>query len=215
MIGWTIQAALHLLRISRRRGRQATSHSGSGSGALVQEVLLHSDSLKFALFLSNLVFVYRSSSCVLRRLTGKVAGEDCAIRAVSGFLSGLSMSLFPSTQIALHTFWKTMFNVYFASAYGRSPAGQSLIDLLFVMADSFLINCMVMEPWSVAPSYMRLIDSFTGGCLQRFNVVTMFLLGHRDNSFRYGKRLPDLQAEHVSRTYMETIASWGLEQRDD
>ena len=201
MIGWTIQVSLNLFK---KRKRALSSGS-----ALVQEVLFHADSFKFALFLSNLSLIYRSSSCALHRFK-RPAGDDSVSRMISGFLSGLSMFFYPSTQIALHTFWKTMFTMYFMK-FGHTRGSQLTVDTLFCIMDSLLLNTMVMEPQFLPPSFLRVIDSFTGSYLTKFNVVSIFKLGGRDNRFRYGNKLPELNADHVSRTYMETVGSWGLE----
>ena len=203
MIGWAIQVSFTLFRRRRSAFRSST--------ALLHEILLHSDSIKFALFLSNLVLVYRSTSCAMRRWSGRV--DDARQRMISGFVSGLSMAMYPSTQIALHTFWKSVFTAYL-QRFAGSRVAQLAMDTLFVASDSFLINCMVMEPHFVARSYLRLVDSFTGSYLTRFNIITNYLLGGRDNGFRYGTRIPDLNADHVSKKYMETIGSWSLELQD-
>lgn len=203
MIGWTIQVSLNLLK--KRK------HAFSSGLALLNEVLLHEDSFKFALFLSNLMLVYRSSSCALRRLTTRV--DESVNMMISGFLSGFSMSFFPSTQIALHTFWKTMFTMYFMR-FGYTSRSQSVLDNVFLVMNSFMIHCMVMESRFVPRSYLRLIDSFTGSCLTKFNIVTICMLAGRDNTFRYGDQFPQLNADYVSKKYMETIGCWSLERHD-
>lgn len=203
IIGWTIQLSLNLLKKRRIAFRSRQT--------FLQEVLLNQDSLSFALFLSNLVLIFRSSSCLLRRLTQR--SDHPVNRMISGFLSGFSILWFPSTQITLHAFWKTVFTGYYKS-FGKTPASESFMYTFFVVADSFLINCMVMEPRFVPRSYMRLVDSFTGSYLARFNVITMNMLGEADSGFRYGNKLPDLHADHLSKRYLQTIGCWSLEARE-
>lgn len=204
-IGSAIQLCLNLLK------KRKTAFASRD--AFAHQILLQPDSLKFALFLSNLVLVYRSSACLLTRLTGSPDPRPLH-RMISGFLSGCSMLWYPSPQICLHTFWKTVFTMFLASGFGKSSAGQAALYAYFVFADSFLISCSVMEPRFVPRSYLRLIDSFTGSYLTRFNVASISNLSGNDNEIRYGKHFPDLDADHVSRQYMQTIACWSLERRE-
>jgi hypothetical protein len=220
MIGWTIQVSLNLLK-GVRRGRsnsllmtRKTSISDtsiiSSSPSLLSHLVLNPSSLKFSFFLSSLVFVYRFSSCFLRRLTGRE--DDPWNEAMAGFSGGfVSMwTFYPSTQISLYTFWKTVFTLYWMM-FGDKQHAQRTMDSIFYLSDSFLINCMVMEPHFVAKSYLGFIDSITGKTLTKFNVISHYLLTHRLQPERYGTQIPNLQVEHLSDKYLESAGSWLLE----
>lgn len=209
MIGWTIQVSLNLLR-RRKQGSSASSASGktNSTAAFWQQILLDVDSFKFGLFLSNQVLLFRYSNGLLNHFT---VHHSSLNHMISGFMSGLSMFFYPSVEISLYTFWKTAFTMY-AMRFGDSKYAQTVLDLIFFTADSFIINCMVMEPEYVPKSYSRFTDSVTASYLTKFNIVSHYLLKERELSSRYGTRFPDLQVDHCSKKYIETIGSWSLEQ---
>jgi len=217
IIGWAIQVPLNLLkegnRISSPSLKSAeTNTRRNNSLRNVVNFILNPSSLNFSFFLSSLVLVYRSSSCLLRRMTGKQ--DDALNEAISSFTGAfVSMyTFYPSTQISLYIFWKTVFTMYWMR-FGHDKHAQLVMDAFFYFADSFLINCMVMEPHLVAPSYLRFIDSITGRYLTHFNVISHFLLTDRISIKRYGTQIPVLEIEHLSRKYLETAGSWALEQQ--
>ena len=203
-IGWMIQTSLNLFKARRLKSQQKSFSD------FMMNLLLDSSSLKFPLFLSSLVGVYRSVSCFLRQTTGKES--DAVNEAIAGFSGGfLSMwTFYPSTQISLYTFWKTMFTMYFMK-FGRYKYAQTTLDGFFFLADSFLINCMVMEPYFVAKNYLNFIDSITGKYLTKFNIISHYLLTDRLNPERYGTEIPTLQAEYLSKRYLESAGSWLLD----
>lgn len=203
-IGWLIQSALYLIRI-----RKDTSENGLLG--LLSKLLMNTRAINFALFLGNLVTVYRCTWALLLRY-------DCRSSSlprhalISGLLAGLaSSSFFPSNQLSLYAFWKVLFTLYSVSQVSKSRGGRIFVDALFYLSDSFLINCMVMEPQYIARSYLRFIDSITGSYLTKFNIVSYNLLSGRVNSFRYGDTIAPLNADHASRKYLESAGTWLLQ----
>lgn len=192
-IGYAMQLSLNLMR-----GR-------------ISSPLLYSN-FKLPLFLSSLVMSYRVTSVLFQKLTRKETNS--MNEAAAGFIAGLvSMgSFYPSTQISLYTFWKTAFTLYWMKFGKHRQHAQTILDAIFFFADSFLINCMVMEPHYVPRSYLKFIDSITGSYLRQFNIISHYLLTERTQYARYGDSLPqNLDVSYLSPKYLELTASWALE----
>ena len=133
---------------------------------------------------------------------------------VSGFLSSFLSSylLYDSNQITLYCSWKTAFTMYWYLLANHSN-GQKIMDYIFFISDSFLINCMIMEPQFIADSYLRFVDSITGNMLKKPNIICYQQLTQRVNERRYGSIIPTLNADHASQKYLALTGVWSLENK--
>lgn len=133
---------------------------------------------------------------------------------ISGFFSSfLSSYLFyDSNQITLYCSWKTAFTIYWY-LLANHPNGQKIMDYIFFISDSFLINCMIMEPQFIANSYLRFVDSITGNMLKKPNIICYQQLTQRVNERRYGSIIPTLNADHASQKYLALTGVWSLENK--
>lgn len=195
LVGWLGQAALAALK-----------HKSLDPRVLIAD----ENALRFGLFLGGMASAFRACRCAMRRLTGR---DDESQALVSGFTSALALGLYPSTQIALYTFWKTMYTLYWLRFGHAKKQAQLFLDATFFVLDSILINCTIMEPQYVARSYLKFVSSVTDGHLRTVNVALYNQLTGRTNEWYYGDKVQNLCADHCSKRYLETTASWLLENK--
>ncbi|KAI1299235.1 putative transmembrane protein [Halotydeus destructor] len=191
LVGWLGQVGLTLLK--KRRD--------------LWSLLLDRNALKLGVFLGGMSLVFRGSQCTLRTATGTNGAENSLL---SGLLAGLAgSSVYPSTQIALYCFWKTVYTLYWAHFQGSHRA-QQFVDLIFFICDSILINCTIMEPQYVAKSYLNFVDSVTNKKLRVVNVSLYNQLTDKTNEWHYGDRVQHLDSSFVTPRYLHTTGLWLL-----
>ena len=150
-------------------------------------------------------------------------GCSCAQSKVSswrptlaGFVSSFMSSylFYDSNQITLYSFWKSAFTLYWFAFRRQKERAQKIMDLIFFINDSILINCLIMEPQFIADSYLKFVDSITGGVLKHPNIICYQHLTRRVNERRYGSSVPILDARFVSDKYLQNTGVWSLENKN-
>lgn len=119
-------------------------------------ILLDQKSMKFALFLGTMTSTYRLIMCFQRKQQGKDNATN-ALRA--GLVSGLSMALFPSSQLTMFMFWKTLFSLYWMVVKtSKWQYANQLVNGLFSLSSATVILLYLTKPDSLPKSYVKACD---------------------------------------------------------
>lgn len=119
-------------------------------------ILMEQKSVKFALFLGTMASSYRFIMCLLRKKDGK---DDPNNSLTAGFISGLSLTIFPSTQLTLFMFWKTLFSVYWMLVKTSNwKYSKVLVNALFSLSSATVILMYLTKPDSLPKSYVKACD---------------------------------------------------------
>lgn len=182
-------------------------------------MLLNSKSLKFGLFLGTLSATYKSLCCFFRHLTG----EDEPIHSLtSGFVAGLSLIIFPSNQITLYMFWKTLFSIYWIVVKSSQWKYSVLfINGIFSLSSSLVILLYLVQPDLLPRSYVRACDQviptrYSGNRLVFNQMWTKYINGAvstKNPTFVSSRSevLNLLLKPFTSKKYQETIDNWTLD----
>lgn len=184
-------------------------------------MLLNSKSLKFGLFLGTLSATYKSLCCFFRKLTQ----EDEPIHSLtSGFVAGLSLVLFPSNQVTLYMFWKTLFSVYWIVVKSSQWKYSVLfINGIFSLSSSIVILLYLVQPDLLPRSYVRACDQiippkYSGNRLVFDQMWTKYIdnvtaiknpavISSRTEVFKL------LLKPLTSKKYQEIIGNWTLDSK--
>lgn len=183
-------------------------------------MLLDTKSLKFGLFLGTLSATYKSLSCFFRHLTK----EDEPIHSLtSGFIAGLSLMIFPSNQVTLYMFWKTLFSVYWIIVKSSSwRYSAHFINGLFSLSSSLVILLYLVQPNLLPKSYVRACDQlipskYSGNRLVFNQLWAKYVTGINSTQLENQMvsqvatrtdALNQLFKPFTSRKYQEVIGNW-------
>lgn len=183
-------------------------------------ILLNSKALKFGLFLGALSATYKSLCCFFRRLTR----EDEPIHSLtSGFVAGLSLIIFPSNQVTLYMFWKTLFSVYWIVVKSSQWKYSFLfINGIFSLSSSLVILLYLVQPDLLPRSYVRACDQviptkYSGNRLVFNQMWTKYINGvvatKNSTITTRSEVLNVLIKPFTSKKYQEIIGNWTLDSK--
>ena len=119
-------------------------------------ILVDQKSLKFGLFLASMTSSYRLMMCLQRKKEGKDSATH-ALRA--GLVSGMSMALFPSSQLTMFMFWKTLFSLYWTVVKSSKwPYSNQFVNGLFSLSSATVILLYLTKPDCLPKSYVKACD---------------------------------------------------------
>lgn len=130
-------------------------------------IVFDSKAIKFGLFLSSMATSYKLIMCVMRTQLKRDDG-NCALAAgaISGLISG---QVFPSNQVALYLFWKTIFNYYYKQFTDSVKSSRKqlnsvklrrnlFVNCLFCLSSTTVLMFYLFRPDMLPRSYVRAVD---------------------------------------------------------
>ncbi|XP_030850862.1 transmembrane protein 135-like isoform X1 [Strongylocentrotus purpuratus] len=150
-LGYTIQGFINVLR--------ALSSAFSNPGE-IPRALYHKDNFSLGLFLGFYSGLFRSISCLLRRLRNK---DNPIHGLLAGFIAGLSAMFYRSKTLSLYLTSKAAENVFFKLQDLKYlpiiPHGDVL---LYALTTSVVLQAAVFEPHQIRPAYWKFLCGLTG-----------------------------------------------------
>ena len=90
---------------------------------------------------------------------------------------------------------------------GRVKHVQLTLNLLYAVSTAQLFYVAVIEPKLMRPSYTKWLNRVTHGYFALLNRNIIDVLG-TESSFGYPLFYPDLEPEHISSKYKESVLVW-------
>ncbi|KAI1299350.1 putative transmembrane protein [Halotydeus destructor] len=174
----------------------------------VRELITSEKSIRLSLFFGTLCAAQRISSHLLRTHTELPIEK---VQFISGLVSGLSSFIYPSSSLSLHLFWRSaeLFANEIALKYQLTArTSQSIASVVFAISCGHVFFTLPGQQRFVRKSYLDFLNRVTDNRVKLFNKAAFNLMGL--DAFRDSHFVPNLELEHMSRKYIETIFLWTI-----
>jgi hypothetical protein len=130
--------------------------------------------------------------------------------AVPGLVASPSLLLAPNPTLAMYIVWKGVERVWIHLVRtGKVPFPSFWSYACYALGTSQLFYSVVLEPQHIRPSYMKFIDRVTDHKMHLLNRNILDIFGTQ-SSAGYQSFFPDLDINHTSRQFQETVLLWML-----
>lgn len=162
-------------------------------------------SINLGLFVGLYSGIIRLSSCLLQRYTTL---SDPHIGFLSGIAATPAAFLWTSSSLAQYMMWKLIETCYFMGVKsGQVKHVELTLNLLYAVSTAQLFYVSVIEPKLMRPSYTKWLNRVTHGYFALLNRNLIDILGTQ-SSFGYPIFYPDLEPEHISTKFKESVLVW-------
>lgn len=164
-----------------------------------------SKSINLGLFVGLYSGIIRLSSCLLQRYTGL---NDPLIGFLSGIAATPAAYFWPSSSLAQYMMWKLIETCYFLGVKsGYVKHVELTLNLVYAISTAQLFYVAVIEPKMMRPSYTKWLNRVTHGYFALLNRNIIDTLGTHSSS-GYPLFYPDLEPEHISTKFKESVLVW-------
>lgn len=162
-------------------------------------------SISLGLFVGLYSGIIRLSSCLLKRYTTL---NDPQIGFLSGIAATPAAFFWTSSSLAQYMMWKLIETCYFLGVKsGHVKQVELTLNLLYAVSTAQLFYVSVIEPKMLRPSYTKWLNRVTHGYFALLNRNLIDILGTQ-SSFGYPIFYPDLEPEHISTKFKESVLVW-------
>ncbi|CAH0546836.1 unnamed protein product [Brassicogethes aeneus] len=141
------------------------------SPANVKRIIWKKETLNLASFLGAFSGLFRSVSCILRRISGK---DDPKHAIPAGIIAGMAFTRYPDTTVSLYVLWKAAQVTYnIGIEKGVLPKVPGFTEFLYCFSTAILFHAAILEPTNLRPSYWKFLHSISGGRIACMNRIPL------------------------------------------